>query len=227
MRHPRFTFLLVTAAALLASGIFPGPGRADDRQPFARWEPAIAAFERQDQDKPPPQHAILFVGSSSIRRWNLAKNFPDLEVINRGFGGSELADSVHFVDRLVLKHKPRIVVLYAGDNDIAAGKTADRVFADFKDFYQAVHSALPKTKILFLSIKPSLLRWKRVDVIRQANALIENYCQKHDGLVYIDVFKPMLGADGKPRPDLLAKDGLHPNDECYRLWASLLMPYLK
>jgi lysophospholipase L1-like esterase len=226
-QRTRILILAVAGAVLWASASVPRRAGADDRASVARWEKAIEAFERQDKEKPPPQHAILFAGSSSIRRWDLPKYFPDMDVINRGFGGSEIADSLHFAPRIILKHRPRIVVFYAGDNDIAAGKNPNRVFADFEAFVKAVHGELPKTRIAFVSIKPSILRWGLWDKMRKANSLIEAYCKQHDRLVYIDVAGPMLGDDGKPRPELFVTDGLHLNDKGYRLWASLIKPQLK
>jgi lysophospholipase L1-like esterase len=191
-----------------------------------RWEKAIEAFEQKDQEHRPPKNAIVFVGSSSIRLWDLAKFFPDLEVINRGFGGSELADSARYASRIVVPYQPRIVVLYAGDNDIGAGKTPDRVFGDFKDFVKAVHTPLPLAKIIYLSIKPSIFRWKLVGRMREANSLIEEYCKHGDGLVYLDVGTPLLGPDGKPRAELFRGDGLHLNEKGYVLWTSLLRPFI-
>jgi len=210
----------------LAGGSSLRPVAADDKA-FARWEKAITAFEQQDKEKPPPKNAILFAGSSSIRLWDVAKSFPGMDVINRGFGGSEIADSVHFADRIIVNHKPRMVVLYAGDNDLANGKTPEQVLADFKAFVKAVHAALPKTRIAFISIKPSIRRWNLIDNIRKANSLIEGCCKKDERLLYIDVVKPMLGDDGKPRPGLFTADGLHMNAKGYELWTSLLKPHLK
>src|SRR5262245_43560052 len=152
--------------------MFAGQSRAQDKQDFSRWEKAIAAFEQQDQEKPPPKSAVIFTGSSSIRGWNLAKSFPGLDVVNRGFGGSQIADSVHFAPRTVLKHQPRMVVLYAGDNDLNAGKSPEQVAADFEAFVQVIHKDLPKTRVAFISIKPSLARWKIVDKVQKANALV-------------------------------------------------------
>ncbi len=197
-----------------------------EKPPQGRWEKAIEAFEQKDRQRPPPKNAIVFVGSSSIRFWDLKKSFPDLEVINRGFGGSELADSAFYASRIVVKYQPRIVVLYAGDNDIGAGKTPARVFADFKDFVKAVHTPLPQTKIVYLSIKPSIFRWKIVDRMREANSLIEEYCKHGDGLVYLDVGTPLLGPEGKPRPELFRRDGLHLNEKGYVLWTSLVRPLI-
>jgi lysophospholipase L1-like esterase len=217
---------VLASLVLLTTGLL-AQQKADNRPDFTRWEKDIAAFERQDRDKPPPKHAILFVGSSSIRRWDVSKSFPGLEVINRGFGGSQLADSVHFAPRIVLKHEPRIIILYAGDNDIAAGKTPEQVFADFQAFVRTVQKALPRTRIVFLSIKPSLRRWPLWPKMRQTNVLIERECKKDERLAYLDVAAPMVGTDGKPRPDLFVEDGLHLNEQGYALWTSILKPHLK
>ena len=192
-----------------------------------RWAKAIAKFEMQDKKSAPPKNGILFVGSSSIRLWKLGKSFPDLKAINRGFGGSQIADSNHYIDQLVLKHQPRIVVLYAGDNDVARGKSPERVANDFARFVKLIHKPLPKTRILFIAIKPSLKRWNLVGKMKAANALIEKQCKANDRLQYIDIFTPMLGDDGKPKPNLFAKDDLHLNPTGYKLWAGVLRPYLK
>jgi lysophospholipase L1-like esterase len=119
-----------------------------------------------------------------------------------------------------------MVLLYAGDNDIAAGKTPEQVFADFKTFVQKIHTVLPKTRIAYISIKPSPARWSLVEKMKAANQLIEAYSRYNDKLMFIDVFTPMLGADGEPRLELFASDGLHLNAEGYKLWASVIEPYL-
>lgn len=217
---------LRSGSAVLALGMLTLPVFSQQKPGFERWEKTIAAFEKQDQQKAPPKDAILFVGSSSIRLWNLKKSFPDLEAINRGFGGSQVADSVHFAPRLILKHRPRIVVFYAGDNDIAAGKSPETVCADFQALVKTIHQDLPKTKIIYISIKPSLARWKLVEKGRQANALIRDFCRQDERLQYLDAAGPMLGLDGKPRAELFQKDNLHLNEKGYELWAGLLKPHL-
>jgi lysophospholipase L1-like esterase len=213
--------LVTLVACLLPSAL------AEEKADFARWEKDIAAFEKQDRDNPPPKNAVVFVGSSSIRMWNLPRSFPDTEVINRGFGGSQLADAAHFAPRIVVKYEPRLVVLYAGDNDIAAGKGPERVAADFRDFVGAVRKGLPKARILFLSIKPSPRRWALREKAAKANALIEEQCKQDEGLLYLDVATPLLGKDGRPRPELFREDGLHLNARGYELWAAVLRPHLK
>lgn len=200
---------------------------AQEKQGFERWEDDIAAFERRDAQNPPPENAVLFVGSSSIRLWDLEMSFPKIETINRGFGGSQIADSVHFADRIVLKHKPRIVVMYAGDNDINAGKSPERVAADFKKFIKTVHADLPETRILFIAIKPSIKRWALAGKMKQANRRIKKICDTNDLLAYIDIFTPMLGPDGRPREELFVEDGLHLNETGYQLWADRVAPHLK
>ena len=131
----------------------------------------MAAFEEQDR-KDPAIGGVVFVGSSSIRLWDLKKSFPDVPALNRGFGGSVIPDSVDHVDLLVIRHKPRIVVFYAGDNDIAAGRTPQQVFDDYKAFVSKVHAAVPAARIAFIGIKPSIQRWALVDKVRAANALV-------------------------------------------------------
>jgi trehalose utilization protein/lysophospholipase L1-like esterase len=224
-RRPEPLKIVENAARWLAAEQRPAaPAKGDA---FARWEKAVAAFERQDREQPPPKGAVVFVGSSSIRLWDLGKSFPGLGAVNRGFGGSQLADSVHFAPRLVLKHEPRTVVLYAGDNDIAAGKGPEEMAADFRAFAAAVQKALSKTRVVFLSIKPSPRRWALVEKVRRANALVEAACKGDTRLLYLDVFTPLLGEDGRPRPELFAGDALHLNARGYAVWTSVLLPHLK
>jgi lysophospholipase L1-like esterase len=193
----------------------------------SRWERDIAAYEAKDRQNPPSKDGILFVGSSSIRLWDVRKSFPDLPVINRGFGGSQIADSVAFADRIVIPYRPRVIVFYAGDNDLASGKSPEQAAADFKAFLGKVRASLPTTRVVYVAIKPSISRWKLIDKVRQANALIAAEAKKDRLAVFVDVEPPMLGADGKPRPELFQKDGLHLNQEGYKLWTSLVRPHLK
>jgi len=218
--------LLLSLLAILA---LTGATRAaeEPNREKNRWEPKIRQFEAQDKVQMPPTEGILFVGSSSIVGWNVDKCFPDLPVINRGFGGSQIADSVYFANRIILPYRPKIVVLYAGDNDVAAGKTPQRVLADYRRFVKAVHQALPETRIVFVAIKPSIRRWELVEKMREANRLIRAVAEKDDRLRYVDVDKPMIGDDGKPRSELFKSDGLHLNAEGYKLWSGLVLEHLE
>lgn len=201
--------------------------RAQEKPNFAKWEKEIAAFEKQDRDMAPPRGAVVFVGSSTIRRWKLDKSFPELQALNRGFGGSQLADAVHFAPRIVLKYEPRVVVLYAGDNDLAGRKTPEQVFADFRAFATLLQKELPRTKLIYLAIKPSVKRWNIWDKGQKANALIEAYCKEDPRRVFVDIAPVILGQDHKPQADLFIKDGLHLNEKGYALVADVLRPYLK
>jgi lysophospholipase L1-like esterase len=194
----------------------------------ARWENDIRAFEAADKTNPPPQQAILFIGSSSIRLWKtLAQDFPEHEVINRGFGGSQIVDSVSFAGRIVLPYEPKMIVMYAGGNDINAGKSPEQVFADFKAFVQKVREKLPQTRIAYVSIAPNPARWGQVERVRAANTLIREYARGHERLEFIDVFSQMLGPDGQPRPEIFVEDKLHMNEKGYELWRGLIRPYLQ
>lgn len=215
-----FVWLLAMMAVWLASVGSAQEAAAD------KWEKEIAAFEAKDKESPPPQDGIVFIGSSSIRRWDLKKSFPELPAINRGFGGSQLADSVKYVPRIAIPCRPKTVVLYAGDNDIPAGKSPQQIAADFAAFVKAVRSQLPETKIIFLTIKPSPSRWKFYEEQQTANRLIREQCESGKNLVYVDLVTPMLGGDGMPQADLFVKDQLHLSDAGYALWGKVLEPHL-
>ena len=150
-----------------------------------------------------------------------------MPVINRGFGGSEIADSTRYADRIVIPYHPRQIVMYAGDNDLAKGKSPQQVAGDFKAFVQKVRAALPDVRISYIAIKPSIQRWKLVDKIREADRLIREYAAGEKNIDYIDVFTPILDAQGMPRKELFRDDGLHLNRKGYELWVSLVRPYLQ
>jgi len=192
-----------------------------------KWEKDIAAFEAKDKASPPPQNEIVFVGSSTIRMWKTTEAFPDLKVINRGFGGSEIADSVHYADRIVLPYKPRIVVVFAGGNDINAGKTPEKVADDFKALVAKIHAALPKTKIYYLSLFPNVKRRTQDEKCVKVNELIQAFTKTDERLGYVDTATKMRASDGGPRPELLRDDGLHMNDDGYKIWNEIVGAVLR
>ncbi len=221
-----FLSMLIVSVGVSVVSVSNVAGQQKKKRGPERWEKKIQAFEQMDKKNPPPKDPILFVGSSSIVRWKLPNYFPDLEVINRGFGGSQMSELLHFTPRIVLGYKPRVIVVYEGDNDINAGKSPEQVMKDFKAFIEMVQAKLPKTKIIFICVKPSLRRWKQADQQRTFNSMLEKRCKADKRLVYVDVFKPMLGRDGEPRKELFVKDGVHLTDTGYRLWTSLVKPLL-
>ncbi len=202
------------------------PTTAPTSQPY---EKEILAFETADHREAPPTGAVLFLGSSSIRKWTtVARDFPNEKVINRGFGGSKIADSVRYADRIAIPYRPRQIIFYAGDNDIASGVTPEKVLENFKALVNKIHEKLPDTRIDFISIKPSLARWKLIDKIKEANRLVEAWCKEGEAagqkVGYIDVFGAMLGEDGKPKPELFVDDGLHMNRKGYEIWIGIVGP---
>ncbi len=206
-------------AAIIAAAPPEGPAPA-------RFESEIAAFEKWDHQNAVPRDPILFVGSSTIRLWQTANAFPDLPVINRGFGGSTTTDVNHFAERIVFKYNPRVIVFYSGDNDIAAGRTPDRVFNDFQTFANSVRERLPNTQLIYLAIKPSTARWKLWPKMQEVNTRVKELTQQNDHLTYIDTAPPLLAPDGQPQKTLFRDDGLHMNPRGYAAWNKLLAPVL-
>ena len=191
------------------------------------WEADMQRFEAADAQSPPPRGGVLFIGSSSIRFWDtLAQDFPGVPVINRGFGGSELRDSTWYADRIIVPYAPRQILIYAGDNDLNAGRTPQQLRADFIAFVERVRRDLPKAKIAYISNKPSPSRAQLLPVQRAANTLIAAEA-KRLGVDYIDIFTPMLDASGQPDESLFVEDRLHMNRAGYVIWQRAIAPYLK
>ncbi len=197
-------------------------------QDMAKWEKEIATFAQQDKQNSPPRKPIVFTGSSSIRLWEtLAQDFPNKKVLNRGFGGSQTFEVLHFADRLVNSYRPKQVVIYVGDNDLAAGKTPEQVLLDFKALFQKVRNSSHKTHIAFISIKPSPSRKQLLPAIKQTNQLIRQYLTMQNRTSYIDVYTRMLLPNGKFNPALYQADSLHMTDAGYRIWAAAVKPALQ
>jgi lysophospholipase L1-like esterase len=235
--HPlgptRLAGLLLVATACASGALAAAPRAATTSvvpasTPAApAFEPEIAAIEARDRADQPPPGGIVFVGSSSLRLWpSLTSDFPNAPVLNNGFGGSTLPDVIHYAPRIVLPYTPRLIVLYAGDNDLAAGRTPDQVLSDYTAFVRLVRQTLPATRIVFISIKPSPSRWSLAAPTRAANALIAQAIARDTLATYVDVFTPMLGASGRPRPELFQADSLHMTPAGYALWRARLAPLI-
>jgi len=193
---------------------------------FVEWQTEIAAFAAIDRLDPAPAGAVLFAGSSSIRLWHtLAADFPELPTINRGFGGSEIADSAYFAEQLIGPYHPRAIVMYAGGNDLADGKSPGQVRDAFGAFVNQAHHWAGRVPMAYLSIKPNLARRRQLPRIRAANALIR-VCAQERGVDFLDVHAPMLGADGEADPRWFDVDGLHLNAEGYALWTGVVRDWL-
>jgi lysophospholipase L1-like esterase len=229
-------YALLLAAMACSSAPPPQPAasapRTFDASPaplaLERFEPEIRAFEAADRASMPAPGGIVFFGSSSIRRWtSLTADFPGLPVLNRGFGGSTFPEANHYVVRAVLRYRPRMVVLYEGDNDITVGRSPQQVLADYRQFVRLVRDSLPTARIVFIAIKPSPSRWKLADLQREANRLVREVVATDTLLSYVDVVQPMLGANGRPLPALFVADSLHMTPAGYAVWRAQVAPFLR
>lgn len=201
-----------------------GDGRS--RVP-AYWKANFERFAESDRAHAPAPGGIVFVGSSSIDFWtDLADRFPGQDVVRRGLAGATMADCAAHLDRLVLPYRPRTVVVYAGDNDLAAGATPERVVADYAALVRRVHRDLPGTRFVFVSIKPSLARESLMPAMKRTNAMMATFAATDRRLTFVDVFDPMLDRDGHPRRELFGKDGLHMTGAGYALWHDAIAPHL-
>ncbi len=187
-----------------------------------RWEKTIGKFLQSDAEAPPAKGGILFIGSSSIRMWDTKRWFPQRTIINRGFGGSWIQDSLHYADKIIFPYAPKTIVLYAGDNDVGGGLKAPAVFADYVKFAEKVHQELPETEIIFIAIKPSIKRWQLWPEMKRANDLVAERCQSQPLERFADIAPLLLGEDGKPAAKYFVEDGLHLSEAGYQSWTKLL-----
>jgi len=194
-------------------------------QDAKRFEKEISNYLKEDASDVPTK-PILFVGSSTIRMWkDLDVYFPNKDIINRGFGGSQMSDLLYYADDLILKYKPVKVFIYEGDNDLAAGETAENILKETKNLVSKVKNSLPETEIVIISAKPSLARWNLKDKYLQLNQLFEQYCEDNNRVTFASTWWIML-KDGKVRDDIFIEDGLHMNKIGYDLWAEVIGKFL-
>jgi lysophospholipase L1-like esterase len=215
---------MITSCAILCVAILAAAPDAPKQE--NHWEKDICAFEQQDKSTPPPKDAVLFVGSSSIRMWNLTKSFPGLNAINRGFGGSQVSDVNFYFDRVVKPYAPTMIVFYSGDNDLASGKEPDVVLADFKTFLTKTREAFPKTPVILLSLRPTISRWNLFEKQTKVNQGLAEMVKGFEGVTFVNANDILLDASGQPRADYLLKDKLHLNDAGYAAWSDKLRPLL-
>ncbi len=198
-----------------------------DAQPFKE---DIQNFKKQDSINPPPQNAILFVGSSSFTKWKDVQDyFPGYKIINRGFGGSSLPDVIRYVNDIIIPYHPKQVVIYCGDNDLAASDTvtAETVVSRFKNLFFLIRKKLPNENIAFVSIKPSPSRTRLMPKGEAANKAIKSFLVSQKNTSFIDVYHLMLEENGKPMPSIFLQDSLHMNAKGYAIWKKAIEPHLK
>lgn len=219
MRIFRIVFLLVLIGAIAFSSC----SQQSDK-PFYK---EIQAFKEKDKKLPPPKNAIVFVGSSSFAMWTDVQNyFPGYTIINRGFGGSVLNDAIEYEDDIITPYHPKQVVVYSGENDIAANATANDVLQRFTILFNMIRRDLPAASIVYISIKPSPSREKFMPVMVNANAMIRKFLEGQKNAIFVDVYNKMLDESGKLRPELYRDDMLHMKRAGYEIWKRELTPVL-
>jgi len=189
----------------------------------------IKDFKTRDSLQFPPKNAILFVGSSSFRKWTDVQNyFPQYTIINRGFGGSTLTDVIRYENDIIFPYHPKQIVIYCGENDIASSEkiTAQIVFERFKILFRDIRNKFPKIPVGFVSLKPSISRQSLMPKMEEANKLIQDFLKKQKNTAFINVYPAMLKPDGTPMDDIFIEDNLHMNAKGYAIWQKIIAPYL-
>ena len=222
-RHVTRTLLRASAALLGLSASAAAQATSPDR-----FEPEILAFEAADAQSPPARGGIVFTGSSTIRLWpDLPAAFPDLPVLQRGFGGATMAEVLRYADRVVVRYEPRIVVIFVGGNDLAEGSTPEDVRELFGTLVEKIHHDLPDAHVCYISINPTLARRHLQPSVDRANGLLAELVAERPWTTFIDSASSMRGLDGEPRLELLGEDGLHLNAAGYRVLVSVVRPPLE
>jgi lysophospholipase L1-like esterase len=209
--------VFLSATAVVAQAVLP---------PF--WN-EIQAFKKGDSLRKPPEGAIVFVGSSSFQKWSDVQDyFPGYTILNRGFGGSSFPDVIRYADDVIFPYKPKQVLVYCGDNDLASSDSisAQTVYRRFVKLFSLIRSRLPEASIVFVSIKPSPAREHLMPKAKAANALIRKFLKGKTRTAYVDVYTPMLQPNGRPKPELFVEDNLHMNSSGYQIWQQQLEPAL-
>jgi lysophospholipase L1-like esterase len=222
------THILRASTILILLLLLAGPRLAaqESHPPF--WD-EIQAFKKEDSLHPPQKNSILFVGSSSFNFWKtVQQDFPGYRIVNRGFGGSSLPDVIRYQADIIFPYKPKQLVIYCGENDLAGSDTvtAETVTARFMQLFTSVRQKLPDVPIIFVSIKPSPSRQHLMPKMLEANAKIKSFLEQNRKTVFIDVYHKMLNPDGSPKGELFIEDSLHMNAKGYSIWQKSIKPHL-
>lgn len=199
------------------------------QQKLDKFESAILKYEEQDQKNGYQPESVLFTGSSSIRMWkSLAEDMSPIPVLNRGFGGSTIPEVTYYADRIILPHHPKIIVFYCGENDLSNDEAkSDLALKSFEEFHRFMNDKLPKTKVFFIAIKPSISRWHYWSKMNEANEKIEKFINSKDNYYFVDTASGMLDENGTVLQDIFIKDNLHMNAKGYAIWTKVVKPLLE
>ncbi len=209
---------------LLLLFCYPFFGQTQATNPFAQEVDEIQ--KKYDTIWDNSKQTIVFTGSSSVRIWhNVQELFPQHQIVNSGFGGSQASDLLLYSNELILRYKPSKVFIYEGDNDISAGKNPKEILTDIQAIIQKIRNQNPSTKVVLISAKPSIARWNLKKDYKRLNRKFKKLSRKDADLLFVDVWKPMLKGR-KLMQDIFIEDGLHMNDKGYAIWYEVIKPFV-
>lgn len=196
--------------------------------PQTRWDKSIAQYEHKDSVSKPEPGGILMLGSSSFTIWqDVGDYFPGRNMVNRGFGGSQMSDVLYFKERLILPYQPKQIILYEGENDIAAGEKPDSIFAELMQLVKWTRGQLPGIQISIVSMKPSPKRWDLKETLLEMNKKLKQFAAENENIDFINIWEPLIEPDGVPVNENYREDLLHLNANGYKIWQKAMAPYLK
>lgn len=215
-------YRIIMLALLLWAGVLQA------QETKGRFESSMQEFDEKDRKNPPAEGVILFTGSSSIKMWqDIDEYFPEHDVLNRGFGGSDFSDLLHYKDRVIFKYKPSKIFIYEGDNDIASGEDPKDILKEAKQLRKAIKKELPGVPVIFISAKPSVSRWHLKEQYKDLNKKLQKYAKRTKNTEYADVWTPALDENDEVMKDIFLKDNLHMNAKGYKIWQEVLMPFVE
>lgn len=193
-----------------------------------RWQEEVDKLSNRVHEFEFGKEILVLSGSSSARLWsNISEQFPDYQIVNTGFGGSQMHELLYFIDDLIIRYKPEKVLIYEGDNDIGTGKSTSIIMKTTKKVVSKIKADLPDSEIYFISPKPSLARWDLKQKYIKFNTRLRAFCDRTDKVYFIDVWYPMLNEESSPLKHLFVEDGLHMNAAGYDIWATEVGKALK
>jgi len=227
----RFTLiaLLMTASSVAsAQRVWRVPGPEEYKREIPEYiQTKSLEYEEEVKRTTPPEEAVMFVGSATVAGWDLDRWFPEFTTIKRGWGGCMIDECTKMADQFILPHKPAVIVLYAGDNDIWLNKSPELTLQHYKEFERKVREPLPDVEIIFISIRYSIARWDWYDSMRKTNDLISDYIKSKPNMYYVDINTGMMGPDKRPRKDFLHEDNLHLSEAGFAHWSASVSPVIK
>ena len=226
-KHTVFISGIWIALSLLAINLQPVKAQNKSVSKEDKYAKEIAQFAQEDKKGIDSNNLVVFIGSSTLRKWtDMQSYFPQSNILNHGFGGSRLAEAIYFADKFVYQYKPAQVVLYEGDNDLGGGIPVETLFADLKKFVQQTEIKLPKTQFVLLSVKYSPRRNAQREQFKEYNAKMKEFVATKPNLKYVDIASVVLNENDTYRKELFTGDSLHVNADCYKLFAKKIEPFL-